>query len=75
MDSDNQAISLTALEYGRADSEDPDEKAIRYLLESVVYRRKGELEKTQELLKKVIDVPTPKGAPHDEWMGRFPLDV
>jgi len=72
MDPDNLADSLRAIEYGQNnESQAADEQVIRWLLESVAYRRLGQLEKTKELLNKVIETPTPRGAPHDEWMGKF----
>lgn len=71
MDSANLATSMANLEYGRADDEDADEAAIRDVLLGIVYRRMGNLAKAKELIKKVIETPTPKGAPHDEWMGVY----
>lgn len=69
MDLENLDTSLKAIEYSReAQADEADECAIRNLLESVVCRRKGELERAKELLTLVLETPLPKGTPHDEWM-------
>ena len=70
MDPGNLAISMQNLEYGRADDEDADETSIRDLLLGVVYRRMGQLDKTKELLEKVMGAPAPKNVTRDDiWMG------
>ena len=72
MDPENLSDSLKAIEYGQdLENQGVDEQSIRWLLESVVYRRLGDLENARELLTKVIETPTPKGTPYDEWMGKF----
>ncbi|KAI5788151.1 hypothetical protein FPQ18DRAFT_392455 [Pyronema domesticum] len=62
--------SLMAIKYGdeEVEKDTADEKAIRWLLESVVMRRKGELQKAKELLVMVVEKQTPAQAPFDMWM-------
>jgi len=72
MDAENLETSLKAIEYSReAQASEADECAIRNLLESVVCRKKGELERAKELLALVLETPLSKGVLHDEWMGEF----
>jgi hypothetical protein len=74
MDTVQLETSLRAIEHGKDDDVDADEEAIRQLLESVVYRRLGQVDKTKELLNKVLQANLPKGAPFDEWMGKYAPD-
>ncbi|KAI5819746.1 hypothetical protein BZA77DRAFT_142537 [Pyronema omphalodes] len=62
--------SLQAIKYGEdeVNKDAPDEKAIRWVLESVIMRRKGEISKAKELLTMVIDKQTPAQAMFDMWM-------
>lgn len=62
-----------AIKYGdeEVEKDTADEKAIRWLLESVVMRRKGELQKAKELLVMVVEKQTPAQAPFDMWMGMY----
>ncbi|KAA8908451.1 outer membrane protein Iml2/Tetratricopeptide repeat protein 39 [Sphaerosporella brunnea] len=68
MDAAQVDASLRAIQYGKDEDMDVDERAIQLFLESVVYRRLGQLDKTKELLNQVIQTALPKGAPYDEWM-------
>lgn len=72
MEPGNLSDSLKAIEYGQdLENQGADEESIRWLLESVARRRLGDLENARELLTKVVETPTPKGTPHDEWMGKL----
>jgi hypothetical protein len=75
MDTAQLETSLRAIQYGKDDDVDADEEVVRQLLESVVYRRLGQLDKTKELLNKVLQANLPKVALSDEWMGKCAPDT
>jgi hypothetical protein len=75
MDSAQLEVSLRAIRYAEDKEQDLDEQAIRQLLESVVYRRMGQLDKTKELLNKVLQATLPRGTLFDEWMGIYTLET
>jgi hypothetical protein len=75
MDTAQLETSLRAIQYGKDDDVDADEEVVRQLLESVVYRRLGQLDKTKELLNKVLQANLPKVPLSDEWMGKCAPDT
>jgi hypothetical protein len=68
MDHENLEASLKAISFGREKNDDADEVSIRCLLESVVYRRLGRLEKAKSLLEPLVDQPMSQALLCDKWM-------
>lgn len=76
MNQENFDISLMALDYTK-DEQDPDERAIRWLLMAVLHRRMEKLQEAKDMLERVMLQAefSFTGLYHDKWMSTFASNV